>query len=936
MNLSALRTPSAVTRLRRCIASLLGGVALLSVHPAAAISLSTPITANYFVPPGLYNGQYMGDSVAISGGFMVAGSSGAKKAGVATGGVYVFNASTGAYVRTIFPSDGLASDQFGISVAISGNVLAVGANRHVQLGASRCGAVYLYNLTTGALIRRLDPPPAAIQANAEWGGSVAIEGDMVVMGARYFDGIAGANTGGVLAYRISTNAFSNLVTGAAAGDELGTSVALWRGMAACGAPMANATDGQVLLLEASDLSMLQHTVVSDSLPAGHHGEFGSSVAMDAERLIVGAPLNAAGGVDAGRVVLVDLTDMSSPTAYASANGTAKSFLGSSVSAKGRMFAVGAPSWGNVLGAVYVYGESLTLIDSLLPAATKLGDYLGNAVALARDGTLVAAAYGFDSTAYAGGAIWRAGPYLQNQSRDFYTHSRSGDAAPGSTLCTFASFPEICAPYVSSSIGVTHTSTLSGTGAASGKNKGLWSTVRPAALNAPGFISRVNVPTGLGPFESPLVTLTNLTRPISSHRDYLFFRGSKTTGTSLLSFDATNYVIEIIAAGQPVVVGGPVALTFYEGRAANDLSYFVQPMKLKTGTGTPAVTAASDSALAIISNSVVIGIAREGVTTSPAPGAPLWGELAPRVSVADTGNIMVSGFVQTAPATSIVMLNSTAIASVGDTATDSSGNPIPGNPITSPKFSAFLGEGAMSGSSGHHAIFRATLKTDAGASVSTANNEGLWIKLGAGPVRLAARKGDLIGSSGLSWLRFIDFGINGYGDVLVLAQVKGIGVTAANDVALVNIYDANPANAEVLLREGSVAPGCDGARISTINLVDMAFKGGPDEAYGVLATLVVEPGGATAGNNLVWLSGDLGPGSAAKHSYRMPSAHLRKGERHASIPGRDTITSIAFPATLRDATGAGNTGMAHVMNYTQDVNAVITFGDRSSALVTRFR
>jgi len=173
-------------------------------------------------------------------------------------------------------------------------------------------------------------------------------------------------------------------------------------------------------------------------------------------------------------------------------------------------------------------------------------------------------------------------------------------------------------------------------------------------------------------------------------------------------------------------------------------------------------------------------------------------------------------------------------------------------------------------------------------------------------------------------------------VLVLAQVKGIGVTAANDVALVNIYDANPANAEVLLREGSAAPGCDGSRISTINLVDMAFKGGPDEAYGVLATLVVEPGGATAGNNLVWLSGDLGPGSAAKHSYRMPSAHLRKGERHASIPGRDTITSIAFPATLRDATGAGNTGMAHVMNYTQDVNAVITFGDRSSALVTRFR
>jgi len=74
---------------------------------------------------------------------------------VNTGGVHLFDAATGKFLRTQFPADGMANDLFGQNVAVSGNVLVVGAPQAARGVDAAVGAVYLYNLTTGALIRKV-------------------------------------------------------------------------------------------------------------------------------------------------------------------------------------------------------------------------------------------------------------------------------------------------------------------------------------------------------------------------------------------------------------------------------------------------------------------------------------------------------------------------------------------------------------------------------------------------------------------------------------------------------------------------------------------------------------------------------------------------------------------------------------------------------------
>lgn len=914
----------------RVAAATMIAVGLLSFSLASAVTLSGPVSPTYMVPPGLRTSQAMGDSLALSGGYIIVGSTGAQKSpGVITGGVYLFNASTGAYVRTIFPADGVDGDRFGASVAVSGNVLAIGAPHRTQTAGPKSGAVYLYRLSTGALIRRIDPPAA--QTDARWGTSLAMDGDLVAIGSPYFDGVAGADSGGMFTHRISTNVSSPEESGDAAGDLMGYSLAMWRGLIACGIPAADTADGKVRLMEGSNLGTI--AIIKDPLAAGHHGTFGMSVAMDAERLLVGAPQNTVGGANAGRIVLFDISDTSAITNISFVNGGVGSALGYGIAAKDRLYAAGMSYGGTFTGLVRLFDDSLTFLDTVSPSAITSSSNFGTLVALGRDGTLAITASGMDSTAVAAGAVWKAGPYLLPFTHRLYAHLRSSEVASGAALTTFSSFGEICIPPVDSSNLASTTATLAGTGSAGGKNKGLWSQITPGN-RAPGLTMRSGVATGLGPVPfATFATVTGVTRPTNNFANYLFFRGSKTAGTSLFSYDATNFLREIIAAGQPLSPGGPTASTLYEGRSTRDGALYVQPLKLKTSnTVFPPITATSDSVIALCGVGAP-ALVQEGVTASPAPGAPVWGEFAPRASAADLNNLVVSGFLQIAPTpSSIIMLNNSLIATSGEIANDETGLP----PLSAPRYSAFLGESAMTGAAGNHLLFRASLKISTASAVSASDNEGLWLKLGAGNVKLVARKGRNITGTTLKWSRFVDYGVDWDGDVLVLAQLSGPGVNATNDMALVCLYGGDPNSPEFLLREGSAAPGCEGARVSTINLVDMAFGGVGDSKYGVLATLVAEAGGATTGNNLVWMSGNLALGTGPRPALRLPTPHLRKGERYATVPGKDLITSIALPATLRDASGAGNTGMPHVLGYGHYINAVVTFGDRSSVFAMKFR
>ena len=75
-----------------------------------------------------------------------------------TGAAFVFDATTGAMHQTLNSQTPAATTYFGTSVAVSGNMILVGAP-YDSTTASRAGAAYLYDAATGALRATIADPP---------------------------------------------------------------------------------------------------------------------------------------------------------------------------------------------------------------------------------------------------------------------------------------------------------------------------------------------------------------------------------------------------------------------------------------------------------------------------------------------------------------------------------------------------------------------------------------------------------------------------------------------------------------------------------------------------------------------------------------------------------------------------------------------------------
>ncbi|EDY84460.1 Carbohydrate binding domain protein [Verrucomicrobiia bacterium DG1235] len=128
--------------------------------------------------------DWFGFSVAISGNTAIVGSYGDDDNGVYSGSAYLFDAQTGAQIAKLTPGDGEAYDSFGYSVAISGNTAIVGSYWDYD-NENRSGSAYLLDARTGAQIAKLIPGDGAAYDN--FGSSVAISGNTAIVGSRSDD-----------------------------------------------------------------------------------------------------------------------------------------------------------------------------------------------------------------------------------------------------------------------------------------------------------------------------------------------------------------------------------------------------------------------------------------------------------------------------------------------------------------------------------------------------------------------------------------------------------------------------------------------------------------------------------------------------------------------------------------------------------------------------
>ena len=200
------------------------------------------------------------------------------------------------------------TDQFGWSVAVDGDLVAVGARLREARGVAGVnhGAVFVFNYDPGAVFWQLSDELAASDAGPgdAFGFAVDVQDSMLVVGAPGDDD-AGANAGALYVLDRDPNANwveTRKLTPAPAGGRLGTSVSLSSQLVAGGAPGDAVTPGAVFAfdgLATGDWTPIQ----VDEMTVG--SEFGTSVSTDGDLLVVGAPRDDVVDPDRGAAYAFD-------------------------------------------------------------------------------------------------------------------------------------------------------------------------------------------------------------------------------------------------------------------------------------------------------------------------------------------------------------------------------------------------------------------------------------------------------------------------------------------------------------------------------------------------------------------------------------------------------------------------------------------------------
>jgi len=150
--------------------------------------------------------DYFGWSVSISGDIVVVGARLADPGGTNyAGAAYVFVKPGGGWTdmtqtARLTASDKAASDCFGWSVSISGNVVVVGARYADPGGINGAGAAYVFVKPGGGWTDMIQTAKltASDKAANDWlGASVSISGDVVVVGA-YGSDLGGTESAGAV------------------------------------------------------------------------------------------------------------------------------------------------------------------------------------------------------------------------------------------------------------------------------------------------------------------------------------------------------------------------------------------------------------------------------------------------------------------------------------------------------------------------------------------------------------------------------------------------------------------------------------------------------------------------------------------------------------------------------------------------------------------
>ncbi len=246
--------------------------------------------------------QYFGKALAVSNDYLVVGAPlrASPIPFVVPGGADVLRRDpvTGLWHAEASLSGSTAGNgaAFGAAVAVDGDVVVVGATGQASSTAARAGVVYVFrrDAATGSWIEEQELEGSASGLDGLFGASVAIDGDVIVVGMPGYASSTGAAF--VFRYQPASSVWVEeallLDPNGFAGDRAGLDVAIDGSTIAVGSPMQGTLPyptGTVGVWTASGTSWTQAQELTPSSATTTPLRLGTSLELRGNQLLVGAP-----------------------------------------------------------------------------------------------------------------------------------------------------------------------------------------------------------------------------------------------------------------------------------------------------------------------------------------------------------------------------------------------------------------------------------------------------------------------------------------------------------------------------------------------------------------------------------------------------------------------------------------------------------------------
>ncbi len=294
--------------------------------------------------------DFFGFSVAISGDTAVIGARADDDNGQDSGSAYVFRSDGWTWVQEakLLASDGASGDRFGGSVSVSGHLILVGADEDDDNGHDS-GSAYIFSYDGLSWVESAKLLASDGAAGDHFGFSVAVSGDTILIGA-YRDDDNGFDSGSAYVFHYDGAQWVEqaklLASDGASQDKFGEAVAVSGDTAVIGAPGDddNGPDSGAVYVcrhDGVDWSEEAKLVASDGAA---YDEFGYSVAVHGDTVVVGTERDDDGGADSGSAYVFRYkgSHWLEQAKLRGSDGAAADWFGYSVTIDGDTALIGAP------------------------------------------------------------------------------------------------------------------------------------------------------------------------------------------------------------------------------------------------------------------------------------------------------------------------------------------------------------------------------------------------------------------------------------------------------------------------------------------------------------------------------------------------------------------------------------------------------------------